>query len=105
MSRALPPRTDEQPYVELNAYVGLVGASVVVAPFFLLTSFLKSSPGCLHSPTPVPRVPSHSINSVSAPRIQYPASHVHLCLASGQAGRAGRGNPYYINSTVVFCLV
>lgn len=38
---SLPWPEDEQPYVELNAYVGLVGASVVVLPFFLVTSVVK----------------------------------------------------------------
>ncbi|XP_071536349.1 uncharacterized protein [Panulirus ornatus] len=35
------PEGEDPPYVELNAYVGLVGASVVVVPFFLVTSVLK----------------------------------------------------------------
>ncbi|XP_076035197.1 uncharacterized protein LOC143021508 [Oratosquilla oratoria] len=32
---------DQQPYVELNAYVGLVGASVVVLPFLLVAGIMK----------------------------------------------------------------
>ncbi|XP_064104586.1 uncharacterized protein LOC135214323 [Macrobrachium nipponense] len=38
---SLPWPEDQQPYIELNAYVGLVGASVVVLPFFLVTSAVK----------------------------------------------------------------
>ncbi|KAF2360241.1 hypothetical protein FHG87_009007, partial [Trinorchestia longiramus] len=38
---SLPWPEDEAPYVALNAYVGLVGASVVVTPFLLLTSLHK----------------------------------------------------------------
>ncbi|CAL4142068.1 unnamed protein product [Meganyctiphanes norvegica] len=38
---SLPWREDNLPLVELNAFVGLVGSSVVVLPFFLLTSILK----------------------------------------------------------------
>ncbi|XP_063588514.1 uncharacterized protein LOC134765695 [Penaeus indicus] len=35
------PWPQDPPFVELNAYVGLVGASVVLLPFFLVTSLLK----------------------------------------------------------------
>ena len=38
---SLPWPQDEAPYVALNAYVGLVGAAVVVTPFLLLTSLHK----------------------------------------------------------------
>jgi hypothetical protein len=31
----------EQPYLELNAYVGLVGAAVVMAPFFIVAAISK----------------------------------------------------------------
>ena len=38
---SLPWPMDEAPYVALNAYVGLVGAAVVLTPFLLLTSLHK----------------------------------------------------------------
>ncbi len=38
---ALPWPDGEQPYLELNLFVGLVGAGVVLMPFFLVAFALK----------------------------------------------------------------
>lgn len=38
---ALPWPLHDQPYLELNAYVGFLGASVVLMPFFIATALLR----------------------------------------------------------------
>ena len=38
---ALPWPEDKQPYLELNLYVGLVGAGVVLLPFFFISFMFK----------------------------------------------------------------
>lgn len=38
---ALPWPIDDQPYLELNAYVGFLGAAIVLLPFFIATAVFR----------------------------------------------------------------